>query len=536
VSVVIDPITLEVIRSALTAAAEEMSLVVMRSARSPLLREAGDLSSALTDAVGEMIAQGRDIPMHLGVMCFTVKEFLKRVPSAALAPGDVWFLNLPEIGGNHLPDVKAIRPVFADGELFAFAISLAHWADIGGAAPGSYFASATDIWQEGLRISPTRLFTADGPDREKLGLVLANVRGAAEREGDVHAQMAATLAGERRLHELVTEHGLDLVKAAMAVLQERSEQQMREAIRAMPQGVFEGEDFLDDDGIHDRPIAIRVRITFRDGEAKFDFTASDDAADGPVNTTPFIAVAGALYAMKCLTRVDIQPNGGALRPLQVSTRAGSILEPPPTRPVVGGNHETSQRVVDAIFRALEPVLAKQLTAGGPTTSGLLLFGMRRADGAWVTLYETHGGGEGARSDRDGLPVVRVHMSNVMNTPAEVIEAEYPIEIVRQALRRGSGGAGAHRGGDGLLREYRMLTDGVSLTSMFERRVIPPYGLQGGAPGAAFRVTLVKAEGTRLEVKGKSNLRLGAGDRVILESCGGGGYGSPITSSKREKAT
>ncbi len=532
----IDPITLEVIRSALTAAAEEMSLVVMRSARSPLLREAGDLSSALTDAAGEMIAQGRDIPMHLGVMCFTVKEFLKRVPSTALAPGDVWFLNLPEIGGNHLPDVKAIRPVFADGELFAFAISLAHWADIGGAAPGSYFASATDIWQEGLRISPTRLFTAAGPDREKLALVLSNVRGAPEREGDVHAQMAATMAGERRLHELVAEHGLELVKAAMAVLQERSEQQMREAIRAMPQGVFDGEDFLDDDGIHDRPIAIRVRITFRDGDAKFDFTASDDAADGPVNTTPFIAVAGALYAMKCLSRVDIQPNGGALRPLQVSTRPGSILEPPPTRPVVGGNHETSQRVVDAIFRALEPVLAKQLTAGGPTTSGLLLFGMRRADGAWVTLYETHGGGEGARSDRDGSPVVRVHMSNVMNTPAEVIEAEYPIEIVRHALRRGSGGAGAHRGGDGLLREYRMLTDGVSLTSMFERRVIPPYGLQGGSPGATFRVTLVKAEGTRLEVKGKSNLRLDAGDRVILESCGGGGYGSPITSGKREKAT
>ncbi|HYB58053.1 MAG TPA: hydantoinase B/oxoprolinase family protein, partial [Alphaproteobacteria bacterium] len=179
----IDPVTLEVIRSALTATAEEMSLVVMRSARSPLLREAGDLSSALTDAKGEMIAQGRDIPMHLGVMCFTVKEFLKRVPASTLASGDVWFLNLPEIGGNHLPDVKAIRPIFAAGEVFAFAVSLAHWADIGGAVPGSYFASATDIWQEGLRISPTRFFAADGPDREKLGLVLSNVRGAAEREG-----------------------------------------------------------------------------------------------------------------------------------------------------------------------------------------------------------------------------------------------------------------------------------------------------------------------------------------------------------------
>jgi|SRR5579862_415899 len=522
----IDPVTLEVIRSALTAAAEEMSLVVMRSARSPLLREAGDLSSALTDANGEMIAQGRDIPMHLGVMCFTVTEFLKRVPRDSLAPGDVWFVNLPECGGNHLPDVKAIRPIFADRKLVAFAVSLAHWADIGGAAPGSYFASATDIWQEGLRISPTRLFTANGADREKLGLVLANVRGASEREGDAHAQMAATLAAERRVHALCAEHGLDVVTEAMRVLQDRAEAQMREAIRAMPQGVYEGCDFLDDDGIRDRPIAIRVRITFDGDRAHFDFGASDDACEGPVNTTPFIVAAGVLYAMKCLASCEIESNGGALRPLAIVTRAGSVLEPPPPRPVVGGNHETAQRVVDAIFRALEPVLSERLTAGGPTTSGLLLFGMHRADGTWGTLYETHGGGEGARAERDGCPVVRVHMSNVMNTPAEVIEAEYPIEIVRQSLRRGSGGTGAHRGGDGLLREYRILADGVSLTSMFERRIVPPYGLQGGASGEPFRVTLVKPDGQRVDVKGKANLRLDAGDRVILESCGGGGYGAP----------
>ena len=204
----IDPFTLEVIRHALTSIAEEMSLVVMRSARSPLLREAGDLSSALTDAEGNMIAQGRDIPMHLGVMCFTVKEFLKRVPRSQLTPGDVWFLNLPEVGGNHLPDVKAIRPLVVDDALQAFAVRLAHWADIGGAVPGSYVASATDAWQEGLRIPPIRLFTANGPDREKLNFVLANVRGANEREGDILAQMAATRAAEQKLQQLYVEHGL----------------------------------------------------------------------------------------------------------------------------------------------------------------------------------------------------------------------------------------------------------------------------------------------------------------------------------------
>ena len=209
----VDPITLEVIRHALTATAEEMSLVVMRSARSPLLREAGDLSSALTDADGHLIAQGRDIPMHMGVMSFTVREFLKRVPRERLEPGDVWFLNLPEVGGNHLPDVKAIRPIFVDGSIVAFAASLAHWADIGGAVPGSYVAGATDAWQEGLRIPPFRLFTAAGPDREKLDMVCANVRGADEREGDILAQVAASRAAEERVHHICAEHGTDTVLA-----------------------------------------------------------------------------------------------------------------------------------------------------------------------------------------------------------------------------------------------------------------------------------------------------------------------------------
>jgi N-methylhydantoinase B len=259
----VDPFTLEVIRNALSAIAEEMSLVVMRSARSPLLREAGDLSSALTDASGELIAQGRDIPMHMGVMSFTVKEFLKRVPAGRLKPGDVWFLNLPEVGGNHLPDVKAIRPVFADEELQAFAVSLAHWADIGGAVPGSYVPGATDAWQEGLRLPPLRLFSAEGPDREKLDLVLANLRGAEEREGDILAQMAASRAAEQRLGELFARHGVATVRNAIAGLHDRAEAQMRQALALLPQGTYEGEDWLDDDGAGGEPVPIRVWATAR---------------------------------------------------------------------------------------------------------------------------------------------------------------------------------------------------------------------------------------------------------------------------------
>jgi len=522
----VDPFTLEVMRHAFSAIAEEMSLVVMRSARSPLLREAGDLSSALTDADGELVAQGRDIPMHMGVMSFTVKEFLKRVPVDRLAPDDVWFLNLPEIGGNHLPDVKAVRPIFADGALRAFAVSLAHWADIGGAVPGSYVPGATDAWQEGLRLPPFRLFAQSGADREKLDVVLANVRGAREREGDILAQMAATRAADERLQALFARHGAGQTTLAMARLHDQAEAQMRAALETLPPGTYHGEDWLDDDAAGGPPLPIRVRIDIEGGGARFDFSECGDAARGPVNTTPFIAAASVFYAVKALVGADIQANGGSYRPLEVTTRPGSVLDPGPERPVVGGNHETSQRVADAIFRALEPAVPERLSAGGPTTSGLLLFAGKRDDGAWTTLYETHGGGEGARRDRDGAPVVRVHMSNVMNTPAEIIEAEYPVRVARQQLRRGSGGAGAHRGGDGLHREYVVLADRMSLTSMFERALVPPYGLQGGEPGAPFRVRVARADGPTYGLAGKAHVELRKGDRVIVESCGGGGYGRP----------
>ncbi len=522
-----DAFTVEVIRNALTAIAEEMSLMVMRAARSPLLREAGDLSSALTDAEGALIAQGRDIPAHLGIMGATVRAFLERVGPERLAPGDVWFLNLPEVGGNHLPDVKAIRPIYAEGELAAFAVSLAHWADIGGARPGSYVPDARDIWQEGLRIPPIRLFSAAGPDREKLDLVVANVRGAEEREGDILAQMASTRAAEQRLAEVFERHGLATVRAAIEAINDQSEAEMRAAIGALPRGTYQGEDWLDDDGIGGEPVAVRVRVELAGDRARFDFSATDDAARGPLNATPYTTFAAVFYAMKAIAAPDVQPNAGCARPLEVVTRPGSLLEPPPDRPLVGGNHETSQRIVDAIFRALEPAVPERLTAGGSTTSGLLLFGGRDPrDGRWTTLYEVHGGGEGARAERDGMSVVRPHMSNVMNTPAEVIETAYPIRVVRQALRRGSGGAGRHRGGDGQVRVYRVLAEEMWLTTMVERCVVPPYGLAGGEPGAPFRITLERASGERRVLPGKAQVRLLRGDQVVIETSGGGGYGAP----------
>ncbi|MET4578190.1 hydantoinase B/oxoprolinase family protein [Ottowia thiooxydans] len=520
----IDPVSLEVIRNGLTAIAEEMSSVVMRAARSPLLREAGDHSSALTDSHGYLVAQGKDVPVHLGVLSFTVKEFLKHVGLDALRPGDVWILNLPEIGGNHLPDVKLIRPVFDDTELYAFAVSLAHWADIGGAAPGSYYAAATDSWQEGLRIPPVRLVSGDAIDEEKMLFIMSNVRGAEERRGDVLAQISATTVAARRLGELVKAHGTPFLKASFNAIHDRAERQMRDAIRAVPNGVYQGEDYLDDDGHAGDPVPVRVSITIEDETAIFDFSESGDAVPGPLNTTPVIASAGVFYVMKSLFGADIQPSAGCYRPIQVITRPGSLFQPEQMLPVVGGNHETSQRVCDAVFRAFEPIAAPLLTAGGPTTAGLLIFSAKKADGSWATFYEVHGGGEGARADRDGMSAIRCHLANVMNTPAEVVESEYPFLIEVQGIRRGSGGRGQFRGGDGLLRHYRMLQDQVSLTTMYERAVIPPYGLQGGEPGATFRVTLERANGSIEPLRGKQNVIVNRGDLVKVETCGGGGYG------------
>ncbi len=519
----ISPITLEVVRHALLAIAEEMSVIVMRSARSPLLKEAGDLSSALTDARGRLIAQGRDIPIHLGVMAFTVKKFLQRVPRRDLREGDVYYLNLPEVGGNHLPDVKAIRPVFAGGRLLAFAISLAHWADIGGAVPGSYVPWASDAFQEGLRIAPIKVFDRRGPTRA-FDLVMANVRGREEREGDCLAQYAAAGVAARRLRELVERYGVRVLTACFDRLMAAAEAEMRAAIRTIPPGVYAGEDWVDDDGHDDRPVPVRVTVTVEGDRATFDFAGTGAAVKGPVNATPFVTCSAVYYSLKSLVAPDVPGNDGCYRPIAVRIPPGTILDPPADLPVVGGNHETSQRVVDACYKALARAIPERITAGGPTTAGLLIFGTRR-DGRWQILYEVHGGGEGAGAHRDGGHAVRVHMSNVMNTPAEVIETEYPVELLHHALRPGSGGAGTYRGGCGLSRAYRLLAE-ATLTTMLERRVVPPWGAFGGADGRTFRITLDRG-GARRDVKGKETLRLEPGDVVLIETSGGGGYGPPV---------
>lgn len=520
----VDPFDVEVVRNGLSSIAEEMSAVVMRSARSPVLREAGDLSSILSDAEGDQIAQGKDMPVHMGVMSFTVREFLKVVPKDRLREGDVWFLNLPHIGGNHLLDVKAIRPIFRNGEIRAFAVNLAHWAEVGGAAPGSYYAAAHDAWMEGLRIPPIRLFAADGVDEEKLQMILANIRGADMCRGDILAQMASTRAADLRMQVLFDTWGDDYLADVFEDLHDHAEAQMRDAIRTIPDGRYEGEDFMDDDGHGGPPTPIRVTIDVLDDEIVFDYSASGDAVPGPINITRFLAASATFYTMKSLFGRDVQASAGCYRPITTITRPGSICEAPFNKPVVGGNHETSQRLVDAGMRAFEAVVPERLRAGSTTTSGLILLCGYREDGVWTTLYETHGGGDGAWHNADGMDVVRAHLANIVNTPAEVLETEYPFDVEFQRVRKGSGGTGRQTGGNGQERAYRMRVDDIFLTTMFERAVIAPWGLQGGGEGALFQVDLHRTGATPQSLPGKYNTRIHKGDVLVVRSCGGGGYG------------
>lgn len=521
----LDPFAVEVIRHGLTATAEEMSLILVRSARSPLLREAGDLSSTLTDADGNLVAQGRDIPIHLGAMAYTVRELLKVYPAARMRPGDALIYNLGALGGNHLNDVKVVRPVYVDGRIVAFALSLAHWPDVGGTWPGSYYAAATDTFQEAIRIPPLPIVTVAGIEHSVLAMILANVRDPVSCEGDLLGQIAATEAAERRIRELCARHGTEMFLASLSRLHDLSEAEMRAAIAEMPDGAYEGEDFVDGAEGVDDPVRVHVRIGIAGDEAIFDLSASSDRVPWFCNTTPFIARSAVAYAARVLSGRDMQQNAGALRPLTIVTRPGSIFEPGWDAPVAAGNHETSMRIVDACFKAMAAAMPERVAAGGGATSGLLSFGQRIPGRGWRLLYEVHGGGEGARFDRDGCPATRVHLSNTSNTPAEVIEATYGVTIERQAIRRGVGGAGRHRGGDGLVRSYRIGPGETLLTTCVDRVSVPPYGLAGGAAGQTYRITLER-DGMVRELPGKANLVLREGDLVTIETCGGGGFGEP----------
>ncbi len=516
-----DPIQLEVFRNLLHSIAEEMGVALCRTSFSPNIKERRDYSCALFDAAGCMVAQGDHMPVHLGSMPMSVAAAIRETD---LAPGDVVVVNDPFCGGTHLPDITLVQPVYhgAEPAPWAFVASRAHHSDVGGITPGSMPLS-TEIYQEGIRIPPIHLVRGGAAVADTWRLLLANVRTPVEREGDLTAQIASNRTGERRLGELAGKYGHDVVIAYMAHLQDYAERLTREAIQAVPDGEYGFQDCMDDDGMGNGPLPIVVTVRISGDEAEVDFAGTCEQTLGSVNAVEAITVSAVFYCFRIIVPFAIPSNHGTLRPLRIRVPAGSLLNARSPAAVAGGNVETSQRIVDTVLGALSRAMPERIPAASSGTMNNLTIGGRdpRNDELYA-YYETTAGGMGARPSAPGLDATHTHMTNSLNTPVEALEHAYPFRVLRYGVRRGSGGLGRHRGGDGIEREIELLGD-ARVTLLADRRRHPPYGVHGGEPGAVGHTTISTADGTR-ELPGKCSLTATAGSVIGIYTPGGGGYG------------
>jgi N-methylhydantoinase B/oxoprolinase/acetone carboxylase alpha subunit len=515
------PIDLELFRHALLSIADEMGIVLRRTSFSSNIKERRDYSCAVYDRTGQTLAMGDHMPVHLGAMPMSVRYALE---DFRLNPGDVVILNDPFRGGTHLPDITAVRGVFCSGRKQAdfYVANRAHHADIGGMTPGS-MGLAHEIYQEGLRIPPIRLVAAGVTDEPLLRLITANVRTPDERRGDIVAQLMSLDRGERRLQELFQTWGSSAIARLGPALLDYTEQRMRAVIGAIPDGVYPYEDFMDNDGLTDRPLRIAVAISIKGTQARIDFAGSSPQAAGPINANLAIATAAVAYVFRCLIRDDVPFTAGLFRPLEIVAPARSIVNAGPPAAMAAGNVETSQRITDVLLGALSQALPNAIPAASSGTMNNFTFG------GWdpqrnqaFAYYETIAGGMGASAVADGLSATHTHMTNSWNTPIEAFERLYPVRIAGYRIRKESGGQGRNRGGDGILREYEFLTK-ADATLLADRREHPPYGLQGGqsaAPGRAYHIR----NGRETAIPAKARLAIAPGDRIRIDSPGGGGFG------------
>ena len=522
-----DPILLEVFRNLLFAASEEMGVALCRSSFSPNIKERKDYSCAVFDAKGRMAAQAAHLPAHLGSMPMSVEYVIERM---TLEPGDVVVLNDPFHGGNHLPDITMISPVYGEErgreKLIYYAANRAHHADVGGIAPGS-MSITTEIFQDGVVIPPVKLVRAGVMQEDVFALILANVRTAEERRGDIAAQIAANRVGERRILEIIERHGLAETLRYTAELQKYSERLTKAVIRDIPDGRYRFEDFMDDDGFGSGFVPIRVEITVRGSKMRVDYTGSAPQTQGSVNAVESIARTAAYYALRCLVPYDIPNNSGCMDPIEVVAPSGTVVNAEFPAAVAGGNVETSQRMVDVILGALARACPGKIPAAScGTMNNLTVGGMDHRPGPRqgrpYAYYETTGGGMGGGPWGAGEDAIHTHLTNTLNTPIEALEHAYPFRVSRYTVRRGSGGGGRHRGGDGIIREIELLGD-ATVSFMTERREKPPWPLNGGEPGMMGRNLLVSGDEER-QFSGKARLRAKRGDRIRLETPGGGGWG------------
>lgn len=517
----LDAIALGIFASRLTAICDEMGTILRKAALSPNIRDRLDLSCAVFDGAGELCAQAAHIPVHLGSMAYATAGV---VGSRDWAPGDMVVLNDPFLGGTHLPDVTLIASLHAPGggAPIAFVANRAHHADIGASSPGSMPVSRT-LEEEGLVIPPTRLMRAGLVEGEVLAGILAATRSPSQARGDFLAQVAANRAGLARLGALVEGMGPAAFRAGLADLNDYGERLARAALSAIPDGEYRFEDLMDDDGQGGRDIPIRVMVRARGGDVHLDFTGTSPQVDGNINCPLPVAAAAVLYCFRCLMPPQTPACAGTFRPITFEAPLGCLLNARRPAAVAAGNVETSTRVVDVVQGALAQALPEQIPAASHGTMNNLAMGSANPPEPW-DYYETIGGGMGAGPRGGGWDGVQTHMTNTLNTPIEVLEARFPVRVTRYALRLGSGGAGQRPGGDGLIRELELLAP-AEVTLLSERRRLRPWGLAGGSPGAPGINRLNDAE-----LPGKVSLRVKAGDRLTIETPGGGGWGQPAPDS------
>lgn len=529
---VADPIRLEIYKHIFASIAEEMGVVLRKSSYSPNIKERRDFSCAVFDAQGKMVAQAAHIPVHLGSMPLSVKAAIEKFTD--FFPGDAVLLNDPFRGGTHLPDLTLVSPVFPTGSAsevagsnggpFAFVASRAHHADVGGIAPGS-MPVARELFQEGLIIPPVRLVREGEINENLLDLILANVRTPQERLGDLYAQIASNQRGAVRLQEIVLENGQTEITRYMGYLLGYTEKMTRDLLRGFPDGVFTFTDYLDDDGITDSPVPIRVVLKVEGDHAVVDFSGSAPQQKGGVNAVFAITLSAVHYVFRCLLGMDAPNNAGSLVPIEVLAPAGSVVNALHPAAVAGGNVETSQRIVDVLLGALAQAQPDSIPAASQgTMNNLTIGGYDPHKSAPFAYYETIGGGMGARPHSDGPSAIHSHMTNTLNTPVEALEFAYPLRVQCYQIRKGSGGRGRRRGGDGIRRDIQVLVD-CQATLLSERRRLAPYGLDGGENGTTGENILISS-GAESLLPGKGSFELQAGDILSLRTPGGGGYGQP----------
>lgn len=528
-----DPVELEIFKSLFHSIAEEMGAALRRTAFSPNIKERRDYSCAVFDAHGEVVAMGDHMPVHLGSMPMSVRA---AVDMLTLGRGDVAILNDPFCGGTHLPDITLVAPVWGTGKnarkAMFYVASRAHHADVGGMFAGS-MGSCREIYQEGVRIPPIKLMAGGKMQNDVLRLLLNNVRTPGERQGDLSAQIAACHTGASRLREIVDRYGLERVRLVMRELQDYSEGLMRSFLVRVPAGRYSAEDFLDDDGAGSGPVRISVTVTIEPATTQsagkplvtVDFSGSSPQVGGSINAVEAITFSACFYVFRCLLQEDVPAAAGLMRPIRVIAPPGTVVNARPPAAVAGGNVETSQRIVDTLLRALAQAIPDRVPAGSSgTMNNLTIGGVDERTGQPFAYYETIAGGMGARPDRDGVGGVHTHMTNSLNTPAEALEYAYPLRVTRYSLRKGSGGRGKFHGGDGIVREVELLSD-AEVTLLADRRSRGPYGLNGGGDGAAGSTRICRVDGAQEVLPGKASVRLKKGDRVRVESPGGGGWGA-----------